>query len=148
MKEAIESELYDTVQFPFSYLASPQEEELVKMCKERNIGFICMKALSGGLITRSDAAYAYITKFDNALPIWGIQKEFELDEFISYQDNPPQMTTEIQTLITKELAGEFYRGCGYCMPCPKGIIVNQCARMSLLLRRAPSKTWLSETRQK
>lgn len=145
-REAVESGLYDTLQFPFSYLASHIEEELVQLCKQKNVGFICMKALSGGLITRSDVAYAYLAQFDNVLPIWGIQKESELDEFISYQDNPPQLTNEIQNIIhhdREELAGEFCRGCGYCMPCPQGIVINQCARMSLMLRRAPSDTWLS-----
>lgn len=149
-REAVESGLYDTLQFPFSYLASHQEEELVAFCKEKNVGFICMKALSGGLITRSDVAYAYLNQFDNVLPIWGIQKENELDEFISYQDNVPSMTPEIIDLIKhdqNELAGDFCRGCGYCMPCPKGIEINTCARMSLLLRRSPSAGWLSQAGQ-
>lgn len=146
-KEALESGLYDTLQFPFSYLASEKEEALVRSCEENDIGFICMKALSGGLISRSDAAYAYINEYTNALPIWGIQKESELDEFISYQDQPPVMNDEIKAIIAhdqKELAGHFCRGCGYCMPCPQGIIINQCARMSLMLRRAPAAGWLSE----
>ena len=146
-KEAIESDLYDTLQFPFSYLASEKEEELVRLCKEHNVGFICMKALSGGLITRSDIAYAYLLQYKNALPIWGIQKESELDEFISYQKQAPVLTKDIEEIIQhdrKELAGQFCRGCGYCMPCPQGIIINQCARMSLMLRRAPAENWLLE----
>ena len=145
--EACESGLYDTIQFPFSYLADQKDIDLVYKCKEHNIGFICMKALSGGLINRSDAAYAYLAQFDNVLPIWGIQKESELDEFISYQTKAPELTQEIQDLIAhdrKELAGDFCRGCGYCMPCPKGIQINQCARMSLMLRRAPAASWLNE----
>lgn len=145
-KEAVESGLYDTLQFPFSYLASDKEEELVRLCKEKDVGFICMKALSGGLITRSDVAYAYLAQFDNTLPIWGIQKEKELDEFISYNDNPPVLNDEIKAIIEhdrQELADEFCRGCGYCMPCPMGIEINQCARMSLMLRRSPSANWLS-----
>lgn len=145
-KEAVESGLYDTLQFPFSYLASDKEEELVRLCKEKDIGFICMKALSGGLITRSDVAYAYLAQFDNTLPIWGIQKEKELDEFISYNDNPPVLNDEIKAIIEhdrQELADEFCRGCGYCMPCPMRIEINQCARMSLMLRRSPSANWLS-----
>jgi len=150
-KEAIESGLYDTIQFPFSYLASKEDEALVRLAKEKNIGFICMKALSGGLITRSDAAYAYLAQFDHVLPIWGIQRERELDEFIAYQSQSPKMTDEIKKLIAhdrEQLAGEFCRGCGYCMPCPMGIEINTCARMSLLLRRAPSSTWLQEKWQK
>lgn len=146
-KEAIESDLYDTLQFPFSYLASEKEEELVRLCEEHNVGFICMKALSGGLITRSDIAYAYLLQYKNALPIWGIQKESELDEFISYQKQAPVLTKDIEEIIQhdrKELAGHFCRGCGYCMPCPQGIIINQCARMSLMLRRAPAENWLLE----
>ncbi len=146
-KEAIESDLYDTLQFPFSYLASEKEEELVRLCEEHNVVFICMKALSGGLITRSDIAYAYLLQYKNALPIWGIQKESELDEFISYQKQAPVLTKDIEEIIQhdrKELAGQFCRGCGYCMPCPQGIIINQCARMSLMLRRAPAENWLLE----
>lgn len=29
------------------------------------------------------------------------------------------------------------------MPCPMGIEINNCARMSLMLRRAPTQGWLS-----
>ena len=45
------------------------------------------------------------------------------------------------------LTGDFCRGCGYCMPCPAGIMINQCARMSLMLRRAPSAGWLTPQMQ-
>ena len=56
-----------------------------------------MKALSGGLINNSRAAYAFQAQYDSVLPIWGVQKEYELDEFLSYIDNPPVMDDEIRT---------------------------------------------------
>ncbi|MBQ6799240.1 MAG: aldo/keto reductase [Oscillospiraceae bacterium] len=148
-EEAILSGLYETLQFPFSYLAGEQEERLVRLCEEHDMGFICMKALAGGLITHSDAAYAYLAQFPVA-PIWGIQKESELDEFLSYMENPPVLTEERKAFIEKEkqeLSGDFCRGCGYCMPCPAGIEINNCARMSLLLRRSPAPQYLTEEGQ-
>lgn len=144
--EAVESGLYETLQFPFCYLATEKDLEIVDACKEKNMGFIAMKALSGGLITNSAAAYAFLAQYDHVLPIWGVQRESELDEFLSYIDNPPTMTEEIKAVIEKdrtELLGEFCRGCGYCMPCPVGIEINNSARMSLMIRRAPSAMQLT-----
>ena len=149
--EAAESGLYETVQFPFSYLSSKEDLELVEACKKNNVGFIAMKGLAGGLITRSDAAMAFMSRFDNVLPIWGIQREKELEEWISYMENTPVLDDGMLAFIEKEkaeLAGDFCRSCGYCMPCPAGIIIPQCARMSLLLRRMPYADWLTEKWQK
>ncbi len=145
-KEAIHSGLYDTLQFPFCYLATEKDVELVEKCRKADMGFIAMKALSGGMITNSAAAYAYLDQFDNVLPIWGIQREKELDEFLTYVKNPPVMTDEMKALIDhdrEQLSGNFCRGCGYCMPCPADIEINNCARMSLLIRRSPSAPQLT-----
>ena len=148
--ECIHSGLYETLQFPFSYLSGEPEMRLVRACREHNMGFIAMKALAGGLITNSAAAYAAIAEAETVLPIWGVQRERELDEFLGYIENPPAMTPEMRAVIEadrKELAGDFCRGCGYCMPCTVGIDIATAARMPQLIRRAPTAPWLSEAQQ-
>ena len=145
--ECVESDLYETMQFPFSYLSGDKEIELVNACKAHNQGFLAMKGLAGGLINNARAAMAFIYQFDNVLPIWGVQRMCELEEWLAFMDETPTMDEELTAFIESEraeLSGELCRGCGYCMPCPMGITINNCARMSLMLRRAPSAIWLNE----
>ena len=145
-EEIVKSGLYETLQFPFSYLASEREIELVKSCEKADMGFIAMKGLAGGLLTNSLACMAFMSQY-NALPIWGIQREEELSQWLSFFEEDVTMTEEIHAFIEedrKELLGDFCRGCGYCMPCTAGIQISQCARMSQLIRRAPSENFKGE----
>ncbi|WP_462315388.1 aldo/keto reductase [Methanobrevibacter sp.] len=147
--EAIDSGLYETLQYPFSYLSGDEEIELVEKCRQLDVGFIAMKAMGGGLIKNSKASFAFLNQFDNVLPIWGIQKLEELNEFLSYDDNTI-LTDELKADIEKdkkELGENFCRGCGYCMPCPEEINVSLCARMSLWIRRFPTEPNMDERTQ-
>ncbi len=146
-EEIIESGLYETLQYPMSYLSSGREIDLIRKCKEHNMGFIAMKSLAGGLLTNTRACMGFASQFDNLVPIWGIQKEEELEQWLSYMDKDVELDDELRAFIEKEkaeLSGDFCRACGYCMPCPAGIEINNCARMSQLIRRAPSAQFLTE----
>ena len=132
-QEAVESGLYETLQFPFAYISGEQEIALVRKCADAGMGFLGMKGLAGGLLTNSKLCYWFACQYESVLPLWGVQRESELAEFLSYQDNPPVMDDEMKAVYEKdlkELSGDFCRGCGYCMPCPKGIQINNCARIS------------------
>jgi len=144
--QAVETGLYDTLQYPFSYLADNQDVELVKICADKTMGFIAMKALAGGLITNIPAAFSWIRQFEEAIPIWGIQRQVELEDFLELERNPAVLDEIIKGEIEKDrklLCGNFCRGCGYCLPCPVNIPINNANRMSQLLRRSPTAQWLT-----
>ncbi len=146
-REAIESGLYATLQFPFSYLSGEQELSLVEGCRKAGMGFIAMKGMAGGLIRDGYAAAAFMETQENVVPIWGVQHEWELDQFLDCVKNGAELTDERRAVIERdraELCGDFCRGCGYCMPCPQGIQINQCARMVLMARRAGDRDWKTE----
>ena len=145
-EEIVKCGLYETLQYPFSYLATDREIRLVLDTEKAGMGFIAMKGLSGGLLTNSEACMAFMSQYP-VLPIWGIQRETELKEWLSFFEKDVKMTEEIRAFIEedrKDLMGDFCRGCGYCMPCTVGIQINNCARMSQLIRRAPSENFLSK----
>lgn len=142
---AVREERFDTVQFPLSMLSARADEKLVEECRAHDVGFIAMKAMSGGLIRHPAAAFAFLRQFENVLPIWGVQREAELREFLSYEKNPPVLDGAMQAVIEderRELSGGFCRGCGYCQPCPAGIPIETAARLTLLMARAPYKPYL------
>ena len=147
--EAIESGLYDVLQYPLSYISDDKDIAVAEKCISHGVGFVAMKAMAGGLITNSAAASAWLAQYD-VLPIWGIQRENELDEFIAHIKHPSSLTPDVLATIQADRAammGEFCRGCGYCLPCPVDIPINFAARMGQFLRRFSSDHWLSAAGQ-
>jgi predicted aldo/keto reductase-like oxidoreductase len=145
-REAVACGLYDTVQYPFSSLSSDSEIALVHEARAKDVGFIAMKALSGGLIANAASTFAFIRNTGYAVPIWGIETEAQLDTFISLEKNPPAYDDAMRLIVEKdrrELAGSFCRGCGYCLPCSVGIEINMAARLSFLMRRAPFQPFIT-----
>ena len=141
---AAASGLYDTIQFPFSLLASDGELALAAACEKADLGFIAMKGLGGGLITNIPAAFCFIARYPNVAPIWGMQSAAELEEFFALEENPPVWDVGMEKAVQAErtaLAGTFCRSCGYCLPCPQDIDIPIIARMNRLLRRSPWQTW-------
>lgn len=144
---AVRYGLYDTVQYPLSLLSDEQDLGLIGLCEEKDVGLIAMKALAGGLISNARAAFAFFRQYQNVAPIWGIQAEAELDEFLTYEQAPPVLDEAMWETIKQyraELSGEFCRGCGYCLPCPAEIPIPMAARMSLLLKRSVFQKFLGE----
>lgn len=144
---ALDTGIFDTMQFPFSLLAGDCDIELVRRCEREDVGFIAMKAMAGGLISDPAATFTYISQFKNVVPIFGVQRKEELLEFLGYAENPPAYDDAMRARIEeqkKDLSGDFCHGCGYCQPCPVGIEIWQCARISLMMKRMPTGPWVSD----
>ncbi len=130
-QEAIDSGLYASLQFPFSYLAGEQELALVEGCRARGMGFIAMKGMAGGLIRDGLTAAAWMMTQEDVLPIWGIQRESELDQFLQCIRKGTELTDErrapAREWLTEEWQAKMHRieqcrHCGHCSSkCPYGL---------------------------
>ena len=146
-EQCIASGNFETCQFPFSYISGERDLALADKCREAGMGFIAMKGLAGGLLTNARACHAFMNCYDNVVPIWGIQKPEELEEWLAVAKEDPVLDDELNSVIRKdreELAGIFCRSCGYCMPCTVGIEIRNCARMNMLLRRSPWQQYMTD----
>ncbi len=145
-EECIASGYFETLQFPFSYISAERDLALADKCREADMGFIAMKGLAGGMLTNTRACHAFMKQYDNVVPIWGMQRMEELQQWLEVAEEDPSMDEELSAFIKRErqeLSGSFCRGCGYCLPCPAGIEIFNCARMNMLLRRSPWKQYYS-----
>lgn len=145
-RAAVLSDKYDTLQYPFSSLAAPQDIEIAELAHAHDMGFIAMKGMAGGLITNAASTFAFIKQYPFVVPIWGVQRECELDEFLELEKAPPAFDDTLRAQVGADraaLSGNFCHGCGYCLPCPAGIDIPTAARMSLLLRRAPYQQFIT-----
>ena len=147
-EDCIASGLFETLQFPFSYISSERDLALAQKCKEADMGYIAMKGLAGGMLNNARACHAFMKSYDNVVPIWGIQKMEELEQWLALAEEDPDLDEELSAFIRQErqeLSGSFCRSCGYCMPCPAGIEIFNCARMNMLLRRSPWQQYMTDT---
>ena len=144
--ELTRSGRFETLQFPFSYLSTEEECRLVRECLDAGMGFIAMKALAGGLLTNARAVHAFMREQEGVVPIYGIQTEEELDQWLALAREDPPLDDGLRAVIDadrRQLTGQFCRSCGYCMPCPQGIEIRNCARMDMLIRRAPWRPYFT-----
>ena len=146
-EKCIDSGYFETCQFPFSYISSERDLALAERCRKADMGYIAMKGLAGGLLTNVRACHAFMNCYENVVPIWGIQKMEELQQWLDIAKEDPQMDDEIRAFIEQEraeLTGTFCRSCGYCGPCTVGIEIHNCARMNMLLRRSPWQQYMTD----
>ena len=100
-EDCIASGLFETLQFPFSYISSDRDLALADKCREADMGYIAMKGLAGGMLTNARACHAFMKSHDNVVPIWGIQKMEELEQWLSLAREDPDMDEELADFIRR-----------------------------------------------
>lgn len=149
--QAIRSGAFATLQFPMSVLSSENEIELTRECERLDVGFIAMKAMCGGLLADGRLPFIFLRQYPNIVPIWGIEREAELEQFIELERNPEPFREEMREEIERlraELGDEFCRGCGYCLPCPSKIDLPILMRITFFVRRNADGSQFGENRVK
>lgn len=145
-KEAVKSDRFETIMFPFNFITCEAVDELIPLAREHDVGFIAMKPLAGGMLDNVTIAFKYLFQFLDIIPIPGIEKIEEIEEIAQVLEGPLQMTRaeqqEMQRLI-KELGTRFCRRCNYCQPCTEEIPISMVMTSSSFFKRLPEERFFS-----
>jgi uncharacterized protein len=140
-KALVKSDLFETIQYPFNFIADEAELELLPLTRAHDVGFIAMKPMGGGLIPNARLAVRYLAQFEDVVPDPGIQDVSEMAELIaSLPDGAGSLDAadyrEIQQ-IRNELGTRFCHRCDYCQPCSEDIAISTVLSIGSNMRRFP-----------
>lgn len=134
----------ETIMFPYNIVEN-QGEDLIRQCKEKNIGFIAMKPLAGGAIENATLALRYICQNENVtVVIPGMADKKEIMQNIKACSEKDPLSSEEQAemeQIKKALGSNFCRRCNYCAPCTVGINIPSVFLFDGYLQRYNLAQW-------
>jgi len=139
-KELVASGQFETIMFPFNFIAREAAEELIPLAKEHDVGFIAMKPLAGGMLDNIEIAFKYLFQFPDIVAIPGIETVEEIEQIVQIASGPVEMTQaekrEMERLRA-ELDTQFCRRCGYCQPCKEDIQISMVMTIPTFTKRMP-----------
>lgn len=142
--KALELDWVETVMFPYNIVEN-QGAELIQRCREKNVGFICMKPLAGGAIEDATLALRYIVQNPCvSVVIPGMASPEELRQNLAAASDRRPLNEQEQEkieLLQKELGTQFCRRCNYCQPCSVGINISGLFLFDGYLQRYGLADW-------
>lgn len=134
----------ETIMFPYN-LIETQGEELIRRCREQNVGFIVMKPLAGGAIEDATLALRWILQNDDVgVVIPGMAEPREIQQNLSASEDRSPLTEEEMAkvqAIRDQLGTNFCRRCNYCAPCTVGISIYSIFLLEGYLDRYGLEDW-------
>ncbi len=141
-KELVKTGRFETVMFPFNFVASEPAIDLLSSTREQDVGFIAMKPLAGGRLDNATVACKYLLQFPDVVLIPGIETVSEIEEIARVVEGSRQMTAAEQAemeRLKQELGQTFCRRCDYCQPCTDGISISVVMNYPTFGKRMPAK---------
>ena len=135
-EEIIRTGIFEVAMLAYNPTNREVEETLFPLCKELDMGVVIMKPYGGGVLTHDRSQQLGFTieaedclRFAFSNPyvttvIPGMDKMEYLETALAVEKENPQLSAEeIQSIVDKidMKVKNYCRGCGYCLPCPKGI---------------------------
>jgi len=122
LESMIESNLFDTAQFPLNVVESQFKGSLCK-ARELNLGTIAMKPMAGGALQAADLALRFLLESEVDTMIPGMDSVEQVYQNCASLQRGRLSAQELGELRAeaKSLGEDFCRRCEYCLPCPKGI---------------------------
>ncbi len=139
---AVKTDQFETIMFPFNFVANEAAEELLPLAREHDVGFIAMKPLAGGMLDNATIAFKYLLQFRDLVHIPGIERKSEFEEIVKILSGPKEMTEEETAEMQRlrdELGTSFCRRCDYCLPCPQQIPLSMVMNMKAFVKRMPGE---------
>ncbi|MDD6199713.1 MAG: aldo/keto reductase [Firmicutes bacterium] len=143
-RRALELPWVETVMFPYN-IVETQGEDLIRLCGEKNVGFIAMKPLAGGAIEDATLALRFVTANPHVtVVIPGMAEPRELEQNLAaVSDTAPLSQAEREKMgaVRDALGTHFCRRCNYCAPCTAGISIYSVFLMEGYLTRYGLEDW-------
>ncbi len=128
LADIVREDIFETIMIPYNYLTSKPEEELLPLCKTKNVGTIIMKPFGGGAFSNANTALKFVLSKENVdITIPGMMTIEEVEENYNVALGSHELSPEELKLIESDketLGNMFCRACNYCQPCPQEIPIT------------------------
>ncbi len=134
----VKTGLFETVQFPFSFLEPAAADELHVVARSIGLGILAMKPFGGGVIDSADLSFKYLRQHPDVVPIPGFDSVAYVDEIAAIYEKPNKVTDADLARMAEfraQVGGRFCRRCEYCQPCPNGVMITPAMAYPIVAHR-------------
>jgi predicted aldo/keto reductase-like oxidoreductase len=146
---------FDTIMTCYSFIESEAEDRIFPKAREKDIGVLAMKSLSGGVIEKAGPALRYVLQQPGVALIPGSESVEKAAENWAVFTGDRTITAADRAYIEEirqEFNQAFCRRCDYCQPCTEGIPIQMVLGVKSFLKRLPRESieggWIKDLVEK